>query len=245
MNLDNYIAAFAQQSPTAAETISRLLRQAILDGALPGGSVLRQEDMAKKFGVSRIPIREALLKLEGEGLVEAQPRRGVVVTALSPEDFEEILEMRLALESLAIELAAPRFQDADVEAALQIVDQAQASIDAPAGADPDREFEARWGSLNWSFHKSVYAVAGRPRLLAAIENLHHLFARHMRMRMQAAPAAAGDASHTELLLVLDEHRQLVRACGRHDATLAKAILQRHITNHGSSLVSRLRHAAAG
>lgn len=244
MNLDNYIAAFAQQSPTAAETISRLLRQAILDGALPGGSVLRQEEMARKFGVSRIPIREALLKLEGEGLVEAQPRRGVVVTALSPEDFEEILDMRLALESLAIELAAPRFQDADVNAALRIVDEAQASV-AAASADPDREFEARWGSLNWSFHKCVYAVAGRPRLLTTIENLHHLFARHMRMRIQAAPASADDAGHAELLLVLDEHRQLVRACGSHDVTLAKAILQRHITNHGSSLVSRLRHATAG
>src|ERR1700744_250767 len=123
MNLDSFLSEFPRQAPpTAVESVTRVLRQAILNGALSGGSVLRQEELAKKFGVSRVPVREALLKLEGEGLGETQPRRGVVVTMLSADDFEEILEMRFSLESLAIERAAAQFKPADTRAALEIVE---------------------------------------------------------------------------------------------------------------------------
>ena len=128
MSLDSYVANFPINSPTMTSSVARLLRQAILEGAIPGGSVIRQEEVARKFGVSRVPIREALLKLEGEGLVETQPRKGVVVTVLSTDDFEEILEMRFALESLAIEHAARRFTPAHAEAAMAVVEQARAVL---------------------------------------------------------------------------------------------------------------------
>ena len=123
MSLDSYAANFPISSPTMTSSVARLLRQAILDGALPGGSVIRQEEVARKFGVSRVPIREALLKLEGEGLVETQPRRGVVVTMLSTDDFEEILEMRFALESLALERSAQRFTAVHAADAMAVVQQ--------------------------------------------------------------------------------------------------------------------------
>ena len=250
MNLDTYIADFPTQSPTAAESISRLLRQAILDGALEGGSVLRQGEMAKKFGVSRIPVREALLKLEGEGLVETQPRRGVVVTVLSAEDFEEILEMRFALESLALELAAPRFTPDDLRDALKLVTDAEATMRASADPDSREEFESRWGNMNWVFHRHLYAVAKRPRLLSSIENLHQLFARHLRMRIDNPDGSRGAAlvstevraemKQREWSAVLEEHRQMALACGRHDADAAITILKHHISNHGGALVRRLR-----
>jgi DNA-binding GntR family transcriptional regulator len=250
MSLDSYAANFPINSPTMTSSVARLLRQAILDGALPGGAVIRQEEVARKFGVSRVPIREALLKLEGEGLVETQPRRGVVVTVLSTDDFEEILEMRLALESLAIERAAQRFTPAHAETAMAVVAQARDALKRSRNADFAKEFESRWGELNWVFHRRLYEPAGRPRLLASIENLQQLFARHLRLHI-AAPAPQAElpagalredaaANLTEWSGVLDEHEQMVLACSRHDVPGAIALLKHHITDHGTELVGRLR-----
>jgi DNA-binding GntR family transcriptional regulator len=254
MDLDSFLSEFPRQAPpTAVESVTRVLRLAILNGALAGGSVLRQEELAKKFGVSRVPVREALLKLEGEGLVETQPRRGVVVTMLSADDFEEILEMRFSLESLAIELAAARFQPEDAQAALEIVDQAAAEMRSSKTPDLQKEFESRWGDLNWEFHRRLYAPASRPRLLATIENLHQLFARHLRVRIATSggeenPAFGSRKEQIEKNLqewadVLEEHRDMVTACARHDAPAAQAVLKRHISDHGAELMRRLREAA--
>lgn len=250
MSLDSYAANFPISSPTMTSSVARLLRQAILDGALPGGSVIRQEEVARKFGVSRVPIREALLKLEGEGLVETQPRKGVVVTVLSTDDFEEILEMRFALESLAVERAAARFTAEHGEAAMAVVEQARDILHHSKNPDLAKEFDSRWGELNWLFHRRLYEPAGRPRLLATIENLQHLFARHLRLHIavrdsQAEPTAGAlredtAANVTEWSAVLDEHEQMARACLRHDAPAAVAVLKHHIADHGAELVRRLR-----
>jgi DNA-binding GntR family transcriptional regulator len=252
MSIDGYLAGFAQTSPTVAEAISRVLRQAVLDGALPGGTVIRQEQMAKKFGVSRVPIREALLKLEGEGLVETQPRKGVVVTALSADDFEEILEMRFALESLALDLAAPKFRPADAESAMEIVNRAQTLLQNPETRDRSMEFETRWGELNAEFHRRLYRPAGRPRLQESIENLQHLFARHVRARFGAmestpCPVPANLALPKALVdpwaHAIDEHRQMVLACEANNARAAKAILREHIAKNGAKLLADLRSSA--
>jgi DNA-binding GntR family transcriptional regulator len=249
MSLDTYAANFPI-SPTMTSSVARLLRQAILDGALPGGSVIRQEEVARKFGVSRVPIREALLKLEGEGLVETQPRKGVVVTVLSTDDFEEILEMRFALESLAIERAASRFTAAHSQAAMAVVEQAREILGHCESPDLAKELDSRWGELNWLFHRRLYEPAGRPRLLTTIENLQHLFARHLRLHIalrdpQAQPPAAGalrgdTPANLEWAAVLNEHEQMVHACTQHDAPAAVAVLKRHISDHGTELVRRLR-----
>jgi DNA-binding GntR family transcriptional regulator len=253
MDLTSYLSEFPRQSPTAVEMVCRVLRQAILDGAIKGDSMLRQEELAKQFGVSRVPVREALLKLEGEGLVETHPRRGVVVTTLSTEDFEEILEMRFSLESLALELAAPHFRPEDTREALEILATAEEGMHRPGEPDLHKGFESRWGDLNWSFHRRLYGPANRPRLLATIENLHQLFARHIRMRLaridSATEPARGSAQGRieeelrEWETVLEEHRQIVLACDRHDAEAAKALLKRHISDHGAGLVRRLRETA--
>jgi DNA-binding GntR family transcriptional regulator len=244
MNLDEF-AAEMTVSPTMTDSVTRLLRQAILRGALAGGTVIRQEEIARKFGVSRVPVREALIKLEGEGLVETQPRRGVVVTALSTEDFEEILEMRLALESVAIELAATRFTRADTEAALEVVKRSRSILSSEPVDQVSAEFDSRWGDLNWELHKRLYAPAGRPRLLASIENLQQLFARHMRMHIDECDAQSLQQqrkvkNRIEWAEVLNEHEQMVLACSRNDAKTAVGLLKRHIGEHGLELVSGLR-----
>lgn len=248
MRLDDYVAQSLQQSQTMADAIASALRQAILEGAIAGGAPLLQAELAAKFGVSRIPIREALLKLEREGLVETRPRRGTIVTALDASAFQEILEMRGALESLALKLAIPRIQDSDIDAAEQILEQTEAALHAPALAD-DRsmEFETRWGDVNWQFHRALYQAAAKPRLLNAIENLQLLFARHLRARLEIiAPTRTGNTSGvvekntSEWASVVQEHRELLEACRTRDVARAQAILENHIGIHGKELVHRLK-----
>jgi len=247
MDLNGYLIDLSKPSPTVTESLARALRQAILDGALAGGVVLRQELIAKQFGVSRVPVREALLRLEGEGLVETQPRRGVVVTTLTPEDFEEILEMRYALESLAIELAASNFSSKDAKFALEMVVDAESHM-KKSTHDVDAEFDTRWGDANWEFHRRLYLPANRPRLSMTIGNLHRLFARHLRAPITAKNPAPKHSrqktsSSTRLkdwAMVIEEHQQMVAACAAHDAAAAITILKHHISDHGAELVRQLR-----
>jgi DNA-binding GntR family transcriptional regulator len=255
MGLDSYLLNLPLHAPKASDTISRLLRQAIVDGALAGGTVLRQEDMAKKFGVSRVPVREAFHKLEGEGLVHTQPRRGVVVTPLLARDFEEILDMRLALESVAIDIAASRFSQEDLDAVMGFVEEAEKGMrNSATSVDFHQEFESRWGDLNWKFHRRLYEVAQRPRMLSVIESLNEQFARHLRARVSDPASLHDDTDLTadqqigknlaEWAAVMEEHRQLALACARHDGNAAKSILRHHISDHGTELVRRLRIAMA-
>lgn len=254
MDIAGYVEQSQQSSQTMADAIAAALRRAVLEGALQGGAMLRQADLAAKFGVSRVPIREALLKLQAEGLVEAQPRRGSVVTSLNADDFEEILDMRAALETLALKLAVPKMKPGDFQAAATILEDAEQSMHwpAPGTRDGKREFETRWGDLNWAFHRALYAPARKPRLLDSIENLHLLFARHLRLRVEIIasallPSANVDAAArdtAEWASALQEHRDILIACERGDARLACTILTRHITGHGAELVRRLRRAQA-
>lgn len=254
MLIDPYVEQSEERSQTRADAIAGALRRAVLEGALKDGTVLRQADLAAKFRVSRIPIREALLKLQAEGLVEAQPRRGSVVTSLDADDFEEILEMRVALESLALRLAIPRMKAEALQAAARILEDAERSLERPFAGEPSgkQEFETRWGDLNWAFHRALYAAASKPRLLDTIENLHLLFARHLRLRVEiiapallpSASADAGPRNKAEWAGVLQEHREIMLACERGDARLACGILTRHISGHGAELVRRLRRAQA-
>lgn len=235
-----------------ADAIAEALRTAILAGDLRAGQPLRQESLAARFGVSRVPIREALLKLETDGLVASIPRRGTVVTSLDVDDFQEILEMRIALELLAVEVALPKVAPEDLKAAGSALETAEKALELAAGGDDDakREFETRWGELNWQFHKALYQAARRPRLLDTIENLHLQFARHLRARLElVAPALLPSAEKgkrqdvSEWRAVLEEHRAILLAFTKGDLGGAKAILQHHVGHHGGELVKRLRAAS--
>ncbi len=102
------------------------LRDEILQGGVGPGLPLRQDEIAARHGVSKIPVREALLQLVAEGLVTAQPNRGFTVSQLSPQEAEEILEVRAVLECQAMRVAMPNITDADLAQAGRILDQAEA-----------------------------------------------------------------------------------------------------------------------
>jgi len=101
------IATMRKRHHTAQDLVLETLREAILDGILPPGARLRQEDLATAFKTSRIPVREALRVLEYEGLAKSEPHRGFTVTALDADQIEEIYELRTVLESHAVRAAIP------------------------------------------------------------------------------------------------------------------------------------------
>lgn len=149
--------------------VEDVTRTAILSGIVKPGERLRQETVAGVFGVSRLPVREALKALESEGLVVSAPRRGFVVTELDAEDVDELYDLRALLEGEAVRLAIPRLTKEDV-ADLEGLheDMVTAATEAAKIAARDR------------YHMRLYAASGRPRLVELIASLRKETARASR-----------------------------------------------------------------
>ena len=145
---------------TTPDLIAGTLRQAICDGRLRPGDALRQDDLAARFAVSRMPAREALQRLEAEGLVVVYPHRGAFVAQLSHDEIAEIYDLRLLLEPDLLARAIPHY---DAEAAQRIRHAAERS--EAAGSGPEGR------ERDWDFHRALYAPAGRARQLQTIESL--------------------------------------------------------------------------
>ena len=151
---------------TKADDIAGLIEEAIVSGELTPGSVLRQEQLSERFGVSRTPVREALRRLAALGLVSFVPNRGVRVRTLSREELREAFLVRAELESLATELATPRMTADD----LRRLDEAEhrfsvltLELRAKArGGVEDNALAIEWMKANYAFHDVIYGAAGSP-----------------------------------------------------------------------------------
>lgn len=206
---------------SAPDVVRDGVRKAILDGALEPGAQLRQDELAERYGTSRIPVREALRQLEAEGLVTIHPNRGAVVSTLSLDDVLEMLEIRIALECRALRLAIPNMVDVDFEAAADILK----SYDA----EPRPQ---KWGEMNWQFHKALYAPSNRRKLTAMIEANYGHVGRFIRVQVSLA---AGKERPQR------EHYAMLDACRRGDIEGAARILEEHIVHTQKSLVAAARH----
>jgi DNA-binding GntR family transcriptional regulator len=176
--LDSIIASARASNVTAQDLVLTSLREAILAGVLSPGARLRQEDLAERFGTSRIPVREALRALEYEGLVSSEPNRGFTVTELDADDVEEVYDLRIVLEGHAVRVALPLLTDEDIT-------ELDALFEAMTNAaSPDEQLAAREG-----FYIRLYSVSGRPRLVGLIARLRQEVARSLRWpTLQHAPA---------------------------------------------------------
>ena len=168
-----------RRATTTPDLIADTLRDEILHGAFAPGQPLRQEELAERFGVSRLPVRDALLRLEAQGLVHVYPNRGAFVISLSPDEVREIYEMRILLEGDMIERAVPRMTADD----WRRIDAAHAES-ARSANGPE------WVEGDWAFHRALYEPAGRPRQLAMIEQLRGTVARYWTVR-DALPESLG------------------------------------------------------
>lgn len=201
------------------EMIAATLREDIWSGRLKSGQPLRQDEIAARFDVSKIPVREALFQLKAEGLVTFYPNRGAVVSELSAKEVEEIYTMRSALEVAALQAGISRLTIADLQRAAQILEV----------LDGERNM-ARWSELNWEFHAVLYSPADMPRLMNTVKTLHFNISRYLIIYLGGMDFQSRSQA---------EHRQILEACRQGDVQEAVRILQRHLDSACRELVSFL------
>lgn len=198
---------------TLSSAIAEQLRQRILSGTHAAGSQLRQDALAAQYGVSRIPVREALFQLEAEGLVQIAPHKGAVVSTFSRTEVDDVFDLRVLLEPRLLRGSAPRLSEADYAGIAQ--------LDAAFAEAIARQDTAHWGELDARFHLALYGCAPQPRTLAIVTQLLQTSDRYTRMQMNRA----GVHPRAER-----EHRKLLQLCrgGRLDEACEH--LARHIEN---------------
>ena len=203
----------AADTGSASDKAYDLTRRAILDLTFPPGSTLSEALLVGQIGTSRTPIRQALQRLEHEGLVRVFPQRGTVVAPLDLQGFREALFTRIALEASAAAEAAAKAESTDV---VQLVDQ----VDAQRRAVADGQ-DADFFRLNELFHRKIMAMAGVPNIWTVVQSVKvHLD------RFRAAHLALTD--QYPLKPVVEEHAAVVDAVRRRRATDAAALMQSHI-----------------
>jgi DNA-binding GntR family transcriptional regulator len=193
---------------TATEYVEATLKAAILEGRIAAGTPLRQDDIARDLQVSRMPVREALRRLEAQALVDAVPHKGAVVTDISATDAADSFAIRRGLEVAALRLSIPHLSADDLR-------ETEALI-AAMEEEPD---PGRLGQLNRRFHMALYARAGRPRLLLLVDRELAVFDRYLRFFL----AARGRDRMAQ-----QDHRAMLEAAKAGQAEAAAAVLERHI-----------------
>ncbi|MCB8819163.1 GntR family transcriptional regulator [Microvirga rosea] len=203
---------------TISAAVAEELRRRIIDGDFQAGFQLRQDALATEFGVSRIPVREALMQLEAEGLVKIHPHRGAIVSELSSEEVEELFELRALLEPRLLKASARSLTGEDYRQLHTILQEYSAELRA--------HHVSRWGELNTEFHRLLYRHAEQPRTMGIVFNLLQECDRHTRLQL----ALTDGMERAEA-----EHAELVRLCAEGKIAAACALLKMHIENAGKSL----------
>jgi DNA-binding GntR family transcriptional regulator len=206
---------------TSTSRVQDELRHAILEGVLAPGERLRAEALAARFGTSRTPIREALLVLEREGLVEMEPHRGALVRAFDAADVLDLYEVRALIEPHAAARAATRIE----RPALERLDELCARAEERGGATPAAVADQI--AFNEEFHRLIVEAAASPRLLAAMRAVAGI------PRAFRATFWASDEQRAQSLFC---HRELVAALSAGRSALAEAVMRMHILGAREFLV---------
>lgn len=193
-----------------AEDVATRLREGIRTGQYLAGEPLREADLARALGVSRVPVREALHRLVGEGLVELRPNLGARVAAISELELTELAELLRVLETHLLRRAIPALRPEDLQACERMLDELDGLDDL-----------AEWSRVNWRFHTRLYRAAERPMAVGLASGL--------RMRgevaMQLLIASPGRREGLNR-----EHRELLACLRAGRAEEALALLDRHLSS---------------
>jgi len=196
---------------TVANAIADKLRQEILSDQHVAGTQLRQDALAKAFGASRIPVREALIQLESEGLVQMIPHKGAVVTSLSRAEINDVFDLRVLLEARLFNDSIPKLTDTDFIA----LDEIQRKFGI-AIRDADL---TQWGKLNTELHTTLYSRAELPQTASVVAGLLQKSDRYTRVQL-SSNAARKRAEK--------EHGSLIQAAKNKNTKLACDMLIQHI-----------------
>lgn len=204
---------------TLSAMITDQLRRAILDGTYPAGAQLRQDALGEAYGVSRIPVREALFQLEAEGLVRIVPQKGSIVSELSLDEINDVFDLRVLLEPRMLAESAPHFSADDFAALERIQKRFEAAI-----ADGNR---SEWGQINAEFHMAMYVNARQPRTQSIVTALLQTSDRYTRMQLSTVEAMG---------VAQKEHAQLIAMCREGRVEEASGFLKQHIEAVRSDLL---------
>ena len=208
---------------TTADSVAAALRRALHQGRWSPGAALRQEELAAEFGVSRIPVREALNKLQAEGLLVVEPNRGAFVASLTPADVHEVFDLRVLLECDALRHAIPQH----TPRTLRQLHALQAELDAED--DPNL-----WLAADTAFHEVLYAPSGRSKTLQMIAVLRASVTRLYRAHLSPSSRRQGWR---------DEHHALLKAVAAGHVERAVAALTRHLRETEKVAVAAVSSAA--
>jgi DNA-binding GntR family transcriptional regulator len=196
---------------TRSQIIHEALRREILLGTLGLGELLRQDEIAARFEVSRIPVREALKTLAAEGLVELRPHQRAVVRKYSAAEIGEIFLIRSILEPKAGALACPRLGEGDLEALRSMLQQMEQS-----GEPADL---VRYLELNREFHMTIYRAAGSPTLIRLLEQFFDQSTRFIYLYLRATETFA--KAHAE-------HVEIYEACKNREPEVLERVILDHV-----------------
>jgi len=211
----------AARAPTAAEAAYQRLRAMILDNVLPPGTQRLEAELAIELGMSRTPVREAMLRLQQEGLVSVTPRHGMRVAPISVADMRDIYDVLESLEPKAAELLARRGLDAGALAPLiQACDTMEAAIES--------EDRTAWARGDEAFHRGLAELCGNQRLAAMAMQVWDQSHRARMFTLNMRPLPAQSTA---------EHRETLRAILAGDADGAREIYRRHRQRGGAELIA--------
>jgi DNA-binding GntR family transcriptional regulator len=189
---------------TMQDRITEGLREEILAGRLRPGDRLRQDEIARQFSVSHIPVREALRQLNAEGFIEIQPHRGAIVSGLSLRELDEIIRLRQILEVDLVTQAAVKFTESDAAVSQKLLSAVRANRSASS-----------YAARNWDFHESLYRPADAPLALGLVKRLHLIGERYFQLEHDLSP-------------VNDEHQAILDLVKAGNARAAGKLLRDHI-----------------
>jgi len=206
------------QRQAMAGQVADDLRRRILSGELPEGRQLKQEQLAAEFGISKVPVREALHQLEAEGFIVQQFHRGAVVAGLSPSQVMELFELRAEIESWLLGVAMRQATAEDV-----------ADAKRAAGLIEQSDNPAVHPNLNWKFHEALYRPARKEYALDVVRKMHGQLDRYVRLQFTLV---------TQKEQVIREHLELLQLYAAREPRAKKA-LRLHIMRAAEQLASRL------
>ncbi len=189
------------------------IENAILDGEYKDGDSLNELRLSKELGVSRTPVREALMQLELEGLVRNVPNKGAVVIGVTEQDIHDIYEIRIRIEGLASRLCAENITEDELRALEQIVDLQEFYL-------MKNDTEQIW-KLDGDFHKIIYDASRSRPLRFTLSNFHNYIKKARDISVQTE----GRAEKT-----VAEHRAILDAIREHNGDIAEQLTARHISN---------------
>lgn len=204
------------------DVVFQTLRQAILRGEISPGERLMEIHLAQKLGVSRTPVREAIRMLELEGLVTTVPRKGTVVAEITISDLEDVLEVRQALEELAVKLVCRKITKEQLAGMKDLAAEFRETLkgdDVVACAEADMKF-----------HDAIYNATGNRRLIQILNNLREQMYRYRMEYLKDKD------SHRVLV---KEHEEILQALQAHDENKALAAISRHIDRQKEHIIAEL------